>query len=481
MFAYLPNTSILVGILVLQTILVHTVVSFSPTTSLIVPSYKYNHFNIHYASESDTLPNKAKQQNERITTDSVFVTKATNLDKNLNNDEKSVVNVVRLVGPSVATVSSYSIPNTNKQDTTIRKSKSPPPNSSSMGSGSSFVIAQDGYFLTNYHVVQRAYQMQQAETKWKELYTNVTSSVPSFLQTTISSPPRLPRKGQVYLRFASSQELLPCRIVDVRPEYDIAVLYLNATTDTSINIPNAIPIGESSTLLVGQSVLAIGNPFGLDQTVTKGVVSALDRSMKGIAGNDIKGCIQTDASINPGNSGGPLLNSAGEVIGVNTMIISTSGSNAGIGFAVPIEGFWRDVEDILHKDRMNNEVLAFENRRRKRGWLGVKVVSDERLEMSFKRQLRGQSCDGDGVVILEVEDNSPASNKGIVPVKMDGVKVRIGDRIVAVSGNKVQNSRDLAKELKNKVVGEKISLTVEDIHRDRRVVYVTLGERNNNL
>lgn len=479
MFAYLPNTSsFLVAILMLQTILVHTVVSFSPTR-LFFPSHKYNHFNILYATESDTLPNKAKQ-NEIITTDSVFVTKATNLDKNLNNDEKSVVNVVRLVGPSVATVSSYSIPNTNMQDTSIRKSKSPPPNSSNMGSGSSFVIAQDGYFLTNYHVVQRAYQMQQAETKWKELYTNVTSSVPSFLKNTISAPPRLPRKGQVYLRFASSQELLPCRIVDVRPEYDIAILYLNAT-DTSINIPNAIPIGESTTLLVGQSVLAIGNPFGLDQTVTKGVVSALDRSMKGVAGNDIKGCIQTDASINPGNSGGPLLNSAGEVIGVNTMIISTSGSNAGIGFAVPIEGFWKDVEDILHKDRMNNEVLAFENKRRKRGWLGVKVVSDERLEMSFKRQLRGQSCDGDGVVILEVEDNSPASNKGIVPVKMDGVKVRIGDRIVAVSGNKVQNSRDLAKELRNKIVGEKISLTVEDIHRDRRVVYVTLGERNNNL
>lgn len=464
MFAYLFTS-----ILVLQTILIKSVVSFSP------PSHKHMHLKNHFASKSDTIPDK--NQKDIITTDSVLITKATNLDKNLNNDEKSVVNVVRLVGPSVATVCSYSIPNTITQDKKVQSSKTPPPNSSSMGSGSSFVIAQDGYFLTNYHVVQRAYQMQRAEIQWNELYTNITRNVPSFLQNSMNTPPKLPRKSQVYLRFASSQDLLPCRIVDVRPEYDIAVLYLNST---SANIPNAIPIGESSTLLVGQSVLAIGNPFGLDQTVTKGVVSALDRSMKGIAGNDIKGCIQTDASINPGNSGGPLLNSAGEVIGVNTMIISTSGSNAGIGFAVPIEGFWRDVDDIIHKDRMNNEVLAFENRRRRRGWLGVKVVSDERLEMSFKRQLRGQSCDDDGVVILEVEENSPASNKGIVPVNMDGFKVKIGDRIVAVSGNKIQTSRDLAKELKNKVVGEKISLTVEDIHRDRRVVYITLGERNNN-
>jgi S1-C subfamily serine protease len=449
-------------------------------SSFSLTSYKYHkNLNIRYASESDTLPDE--KEKEILTTDSVFVTKATNLDKNLNNDEKSVVNVIRRVGPSVATVCSYSIPNKNSNalEKKQQTSKSPPPNSSSMGSGSSFVIAQDGYFLTNYHVVQRAYQMQQAEINWNDLYANITKSVPSFLQNSITSTPKLPRKGQVYLRFASSQDLLPCRIVDVRPEYDIAVLYLNATdtTTSTTTIPNAIPIGESSTLLVGQSVLAIGNPFGLDQTVTKGVVSALDRSMKGIAGNEIKGCIQTDASINPGNSGGPLLNSAGEVIGVNTMIISTSGSNAGIGFAVPIEGFWRDVDDIIHKDRMDNEVLAFENRRRRRGWLGVKVVSDERLEMSFKRQLRGQSCDVDGVVILEVEENSPASNKGIVPVKMDGVKVKIGDRIVAVSGNKIQSSRDLAKELKNKVVGEKISLTVEDIHRDRRVVYITLGER----
>lgn len=454
-----------------------TPMCLSPALSIRIHfPYKASHFKRFMSDQS--------RIGQVIYTDSEITTKAKNLDKNLNAEEKTVVNVVRLVGPSVASVTSYSIPNTNAKSKSSSSSsstlslKSPPPNSSNMGSGSSFVISQDGYFITNFHVIQRAYQMQESEKQWDQLYTNITASLPSFFSPAKVS---LPRRAQVYIKLATSTDLLPCRIVDVRPEYDIAVLHVNTTAsiNSNMNLPPAIPIGSSSNLLVGQSVLAIGNPFGLDQTVTKGVVSAMDRSIRGVAGNMIPGCIQTDASINPGNSGGPLLNSSGEVLGVNTMIISTSGSNAGIGFAVPVDGFWKEVEDALHKDRLDLEVEEFEKKRKRKGWLGVKVVSDERLEKSLKKQIhRGDSNHKvDGVFILEVEENSPASKKGLIPLKMEGVKVRVGDRIVAVNGNTIETSLDLRKEFKNRIIGENINITVESSDRERRVVYITLSEK----
>ena len=328
--------------------------------------------------------------------------------------------------------------------------------------------------------------MQQTSIKIDEFYQNVTQKVQDIPPLMSFSPssllPKPARMAQVYVQLESSKISIPCRIVGVKPENDIAILQLNASSmkKASLVQPPPIPDGLSTDLLVGQNVLAIGNPFGLSQTVTTGVVSSLDRTVKGIAGNDIRGCIQTDAAINPGNSGGPLINSMGQVIGVNTMIISTSGSNAGIGFAVPVDGFWREVMDLIEDDRVEEKLKIGDGngKGRKRGWLGLKIVQDEVIGKALFRRigLIGTKHDNEetGVFIMSVDDKSPAFDAGIVPLDMrDGSMVEIGDRIVAVNGNSIRNSFDMKKEIKDRTVGEQITITLEDASGERRVVYTT--------
>jgi S1-C subfamily serine protease len=256
--------------------------------------------------------------------------------------------------------------------------------------------------------------------------------------------------------------------------------------EANVIYPPPIPNGLSTDLLVGQTVLAIGNPFGLSQTVTTGVVSSLDRTVRGVAGNDIRGCIQTDAAINPGNSGGPLLNSMGQVVGVNTMIVSTSGSNAGIGFAVPLDGFWSEVMDVLEEDRLQMRLglgLGLEQERgvKTRGWLGLEVVTDEKLQDALLGRLekeydarRQSKKNVMGVFVSKVESGSPAMEAGIQPFEIKSGKVELGDRIVAVNGNEIITPNDLKKEIRFRIVGEKITLTLENRLGERRVVYTTL-------
>lgn len=430
--------------------------------------------------------------NEAITTDSFITTKSSNLDKNLTSDERSVVNIVRSRSPSVASVTSYAVPinvrttSRNRGRTQSPKSAKeqiPPVGSTGLGSGSAFSITDDGYLLTNYHVIERAYQMQQSSIKIDEFYQNITQKVQDFPIAIPFSQPKPTRMAQVYVQLESSKTSIPCRIVSVKPENDIAILQLNATSMKAAGsyYPPPIPEGLSTDLLVGQNVLAIGNPFGLSQTVTTGVVSSLDRTVKGIAGNDIKGCIQTDAAINPGNSGGPLMNSMGQVIGVNTMIISTSGSNAGIGFAVPVDVIWGVVMDLIEDDRVEERLKNRDGTSvgKKRGWLGLKIVLDQSLGNALLQRMGMQGVDNDekvtGVFVMSVDDKSPAFDAGIVPLSMgDYFKVKIGDRIVAVNGNSIRTSADLKKEIKDRTVGEQINMTMEDSSGERRVVYITL-------
>merc|ERR1711959_360643 len=147
----------------------------------------------------------------------------------------------------------------------------------------------------------------------------------------------------VTVKLAGMAEALEADIVGVEPEKDLAVLRVK----NGSRLPRPIDVGTSSDLQVGQSVMAIGNPFGLDDTLTTGVVSALGRDVDGIGGRPIKGCVQTDAAINPGNSGGPLLDSTGRLIGVNTAIFSPSGASAGIGFPIPVDTVRRVVNQII--------------------------------------------------------------------------------------------------------------------------------------
>jgi len=521
--------------------------------------------------------------NTIITTDSFITAKSSTLDENLTTGEKSVVNVVRTRGDSVAYVSSYSLPrkrrsqrqqrqqrgrNRNQNEKKAQKdnreqTQQPPRGSSGLGSGSAFFISSnsaassndkgsagvnvsDGYLLTNYHVIERAYQMQKTEQNMGQLYQNITQSFPFNVGASGRNNKdkdkdrdgyQSARYAQVYIRLASSKDQLPSRIVHVIPEHDMAILKINDVNteeiedvekkamaitrgELSLNLPPPIPYGTSTNLLVGQTVLAIGNPFGLDQTVTTGVVSALDRSVRGIAGNDIRGCIQTDASINPGNSGGPLLNLDGEVIGVNTMIVSTSGSNAGIGFAVPLEGVWDDIVDVVENDRekcleekMNtssnnadtkgsgtnaNANINANTNARKKGWLGLKILTNDNLGQALRKRLEVTSgitnananTAQEGVFVMELEENSPAAEAGIKSLCMNDGIIQIGDRIVNVNGNVVATKEDLRRELKGistsagagagrgRVVGEQMNLTLLDETGERRVVYLTLGDKS---
>ena len=328
--------------------------------------------------------------------------------------------------------------------------------------------------------------MQQSSITIDEFYQNITQKIQDFPIAIPFSQPKPTRMAQVYVQLESSKTSIPCRIVSVKPENDIAILQLNATSMKAAGLyfPPPIPDGLSTDLLVGQNVLAIGNPFGLSQTVTTGVVSSLDRTVKGIAGNDIKGCIQTDAAINPGNSGGPLMNSMGQVIGVNTMIISTSGSNAGIGFAVPVDVIWGAVMDLIEDDRVEERLKNGDGTSvgKKRGWLGLKIVLDQSLGNALLQRMGMKGGDNDeketGVFVMSVDDKSPAFDAGIVPLSMgDFFKVKIGDRIVAVNGNAIRTSSDLKKEIKDRIVGEQINMTMEDSSGERRVVYITLKAR----
>lgn len=271
------------------------------------------------------------------------------------------------------------------------------------GSGSGFVWDQDGHIVTNYHVIQN---------------TN---------------------RATVTLSNGKSYE---ADVVGQAPEKDLAVLKIKI--DRMDLTP--IPVGESYNLRVGQSVYAIGNPFGLDQTLTTGVVSALGREINSVAGIPIRDVIQSDAAINPGNSGGPLLNSSGQLIGVNTAIYSPSGASAGIGFSIPVDVVKWVVPDLIVYGKVN------------RPQIGVELA----------RPLR----DIKGAVIVNVVEGTPAEAAGLIGTTMDrNGNISLGDIIVAVNDDPITTNSDLFLALEKYSIGENVTISVL---RDDRVVEVPL-------
>jgi S1-C subfamily serine protease len=217
-----------------------------------------------------------------------------------------------------------------------------------------------------------------------------------------------------------------------------------------------IDIGTSNDLKVGQAVLAIGNPFGFDQTLTTGVISALGREINSLSGVPISDVIQTDAAINPGNSGGPLLDSAGRLIGVNTAIVSPSGGYAGIGFAIPVDTVNWVVPDLISYGSI------------RRPTLGVQLASD-----SVSRRLRL-----DGVLVLDVVAGTGADAAGMRPTTRDRRgRVDLGDVIVAVEGQPVRSQSELRLRLEQRRVGDAVTVTVDRGGR-KRDLEVRLGEPN---
>jgi S1-C subfamily serine protease len=227
-------------------------------------------------------------------------------------------------------------------------------------------------------------------------------------------------------------------LVGISPAHDLAVIRIDVS-----GLPPALPIGASADLRVGQMALAIGNPFGLDWTLTTGIVSALDRSIRSEDGRSlIEHLIQTDAAINPGNSGGPLLDSAGRLIGVNTLIFSPSGASAGVGFAVPVDTVNRVVPQLIATGKYVRPAL------------GIEV--DEQLNQLVVQRTRTA-----GVVVLRVTPGSPAAAAGLrgLQTTRDGSIVP-GDIILEVDGDEVDSVARLLSRLDDHEVGETVRLTV---------------------
>lgn len=274
------------------------------------------------------------------------------------------------------------------------------------GTGSGFIWDKEGRIVTNYHVIGDANRVE---------VTLADSST---------------WKGS---------------LVGVAPDKDLAVLQIAAPPERL----KSIPIGESNNLQVGQKVFAIGNPFGLDQTITGGIVSALDREIKAATGRTIQGVVQTDAAINPGNSGGPLLDSAGRLIGVNTAIYSPSGGSSGIGFAVPVDVVNRVVPEIIKHGR----VL--------RPGLGVSVANQritERLEI-------------DGILIINIQPGSAAEKAGLRGTKRINDEIVLGDIIKSVNGRAVTSLDDLRSEMDRYKVGDEVAL---EILRDSEIIQLSV-------
>lgn len=247
--------------------------------------------------------------------------------------------------------------------------------------------------------------------------------------------------SQLGVRLASG-EFVTARVVGAAPNYDLAVLQLERP-QTPLR---PIAIGSSEDLQVGQAAFAIGNPYGLEQTLTTGIVSALRRRLPTAAAHEVRGVIQTDAAINPGNSGGPLLDSAGRLIGINTAIISGSGASAGIGFAIPVDAVNRVVTALI----TNGTVPV----------PGIGIIAARENETA--------QLGIDGVVILRTLPDSPAAQAGLEGATDDGY---VRDVITAADGKPVHGMSDLAAALEDVGIGRDVKLTVE---RDGRTRTVTL-------
>ena len=322
----------------------------------------------------------------------------------LTNEEKTNIAIYETAAPSVVHVTNLA---ESSGQFNLNVQRIP------RGTGSGFVWDKDGHIVTNYHVVEGADAVR------------------------------------VTLADHSTYEARP---VWAYPEKDIAVLTINAPKSKL----HPILIGTSNDLKVGQVTYAIGNPFGLDQSMTNGIVSALGREVEAEGRREIQGAIQTSAPINPGNSGGPLLDSAGRLIGMTTAIVSPSGASAGIGFAIPVD----EINEIVPQLIRSGKVV--------RPRLGVQIAED---------QLARQVDVDTGALIIKVVPGGPAEKAGLRGTRRDdNGRVILGDVIVAVDGKPVRKSRDLYSILEGHKVGDTVTVTIvrNDKEQDVKVTLEAL-------
>jgi S1-C subfamily serine protease len=319
----------------------------------------------------------------------------------LTNSEQATIDLFEKSAPSVCFITTIN----SRQDHWTRNVTEVP-----RGTGSGFIWDEDGHIITNFHVIEGG-------DKFKVTLSDGSSWV--------------------------------AEVVGVEENKDLAVL--------KIDVPQAklrpIPVGQSSTLRVGQSVYAIGNPFGLDQSLTTGVISALGREIKSLTGRPIRDVIQTDAAINPGNSGGPLLDSSGRLIGVNTMIYSPSGASAGIGFSIPVDEVNWVVSDLIKYGKLKRPVL------------GVELLPTQ----------YAQNWGVEGAMILSLSANGGAEKAGLKALNRNSNgEIIFGDIITAINNKKVLSNNDLILTLEKYKPGDKVKVEFKR-NDDLKEVYVTLG------
>jgi S1-C subfamily serine protease len=319
----------------------------------------------------------------------------------LSSSESAQIELFRKAAPSVVFVTSIAVERRGFRLDPVRVPS---------GTGTGWVWDEAGHVVTNVHVIQGAHEVE----------------------VTLAD-------GTTW----------PAEVVGLHPDKDLAVLRVSTSRPLQ-----RLAQGTSADLQVGQSVYAIGNPFGLDHTLTAGIVSALGREIQTGNGRIIDDVIQTDAAINPGNSGGPLLDSAGRVIGVNTAILSESGAFAGVGFAVPIDTVRRVVPELIEHGRIVRPTL------------GVQLAPPHVAERAGIQR---------GLLVMAVVPGSGAERAGVTGTAREGRRVVLGDVIVGLEGEAVTRIDDLLNALERRRPGEAVRLDLERAGERRTVEVVLAG------
>jgi len=307
-------------------------------------------------------------------------------DPSTVSDEQNSIEVYKAVAPGVAFINTTSYQQDMWGDTQEGK-----------GNGSGSVIDAEGHILTNYHVVEKAQKL------------------------TVSF---------------GGEKVYPAKVVGGDPDTDLAVIQIEPPAGGV----TVVPMGDSNNLVVGQKVLAIGNPFGLDRTLTTGVISGLQRPIRARNNRPIDAAIQTDASINPGNSGGPLLDKFGRMIGINSQILSPAGGSVGVGFAVPINTAKRVIPQLIQYGAVN------------RPKLGASLPSVEDLAQRGYRMPVQQ-----GLLVYQLVPGGSAEKAGLHGVTTDGT---LGDILISADGQKLTDMDDLFRLLDKKQIGDTVNFEV---------------------
>lgn len=315
--------------------------------------------------------------------------------RTLTPDETNTIQVFKESTPSVVYITNLAV----KRDQFTMDMQSIP-----QGAGSGTIWDSQGHIVTNYHVVKDASQLQ-------------VSLTGGFV--------------------AEGPDEFKAKLVGFDADKDIAVLKIDVPESRLLQ---PLRLGDSSDLLVGQKVYAIGNPFGLDHSLTTGVISGMQREISsGINGRPIQGVVQIDAAINPGNSGGPLLDSGGDLIGINMAIYSPSGANAGVGFAVPIDILRSSVNQIIKYGKVVRPIL------------GIAFAPEQTIE----------GLGVHGILVLDARKDLPAEKAGIKGTSRDSTgRLVLGDIITSFNGQAIRSSSDLFKQLDTCSLGDEVKMEV---------------------